>query len=107
MTSLQQRQALIDSIDEATTASARQASACAVLGLNSRTLQRWQAGDTLGDDRRPQRQYTPPHALTAAERARRPWPILLNLRLCHPARLSRAWPIRGFTWAPNRPYIAY
>ena len=70
MTSLQQRQNLIDSIDEATTAGARQASACAVLGLSSRTLQRWQAGDTLGDDRRPQRQYTPPHALTAAERAR-------------------------------------
>ena len=56
MTSPQQRQALIDSIDEATTAGARQASACAVLGLNSRTLQRWQAGDTLGEDRRPRRQ---------------------------------------------------
>ncbi len=70
MTSLQQRQNLMDSIAEATTAGARQASACAVLGLSPRTLQRWQAGEALGEDRRPQRQYTPPHALTEAERTR-------------------------------------
>lgn len=69
MTSLQQRQNLIDSIAEATTAGARQASACAVLGLSSRTLQRWQVGETLGEDRRPQRQFTPPHALSEAERS--------------------------------------
>jgi transposase InsO family protein len=70
MTSVQQRQNLMDSLAEATTAGARQDQACAVLGLSPRTLQRWQAGDALGEDRRPQRQYTPPHALTEAERAR-------------------------------------
>jgi len=70
MTSLQQRQTLIESVAEATTSGARQASACAVLGLSPRTLQRWQAGETLAEDRRPQRQYTPPHALTEAECAR-------------------------------------
>lgn len=69
MTSLQQRQELIESVAEATAAGARQDQACAVLGLSSRTLQRWQAGGTLTEDLRPQRQYTPSHALTEAERA--------------------------------------
>lgn len=69
MTSLQQRQHLIDSVTEATAAGARQHQACAILGLSPRTLQRWQAGGTLKEDRRPQRQYTPSHALTEDERA--------------------------------------
>ncbi len=68
MTSLQPRQHLIESVAEATMAGARQDQACAVLGLSSRTLQRWQAGKALGEDRRPLRQYTPPQALTEAER---------------------------------------
>jgi hypothetical protein len=38
MTSLQQRQSLIDSIAEATTAGTRQDQACAVLGLSPRTF---------------------------------------------------------------------
>ncbi len=50
MTSLQQRQTLIESFAEATQAGARQDQACAVLGLSPRTLQRWQAGETLGED---------------------------------------------------------
>jgi putative transposase len=70
MTSLQQRQTLIDSIAEATAAGARQDQACTVLGLSPRTLQRWQAGETLREDQRPQRQYTPSHALSEAERTR-------------------------------------
>lgn len=45
MTSLQQRQNLIESVAEAMAAGARQDQACAVLGLSPRTLQRWQAGD--------------------------------------------------------------
>ncbi|WP_396642061.1 IS3 family transposase [Methylomonas sp. 2B] len=69
MTSLQQRQNLIDAITEATTAGARQDQACAMLGLSPRTLQRWQARETLAEDLRPQRQYTPGHALTESERA--------------------------------------
>jgi putative transposase len=68
MTSLQQRQTVIESIAEATAAGARQDQACAVLGLSPRTLQRWQAGETLTEDRRSQRQYRPTHALTDAER---------------------------------------
>lgn len=31
-------------------------------------MQRWQAGGILTEDRRPQRQYTPSHALTEDER---------------------------------------
>lgn len=69
MTSLQQRQNVMASVAEAMAAGARQDQACAVLGLSSRTLQRWQAGETLSEDQRPQRQYTPPHTLTEAERA--------------------------------------
>ncbi|MGZ8222801.1 MAG: IS3 family transposase [Methylobacter sp.] len=59
---------MIESIAEAMAAGARQDQACAVLGLSPRTLQRWQAGETLTEDRRPQRQYVPAHALTEAER---------------------------------------
>jgi putative transposase len=70
MTSLQQRQQLIDSVTEAKAAGARQDQACAVLGLSPRTLQRWQAGETLTEDLRPLRQYRPPHALTENERTR-------------------------------------
>lgn len=69
MTSLQQRQAVIESIAEATNAGARQDRACAVMGLSPRTLQRWQADDAPRADRRTQRQYSPAHALTEAERA--------------------------------------
>jgi len=56
-------------VREARAAGARQAPACAVLGLSERTLQRWQAGETVGQDQRPWRRYQPPHPLTAAERA--------------------------------------
>ncbi len=69
MTSVQQRQNLIDATTEAITAGARQDQACAVLGLSSRTLQRWQVGETQAEDRRSQRQYSPTHALTESERA--------------------------------------
>jgi transposase InsO family protein len=37
--------------------------------LSERTLQRWQAGETVGHDQRPLRPYAPPHKLTEAERA--------------------------------------
>ena len=70
MTALQQRQTLIESVAEATAAGARQDQACALLGLSSRTLQRWQAGKSLSEDQRSLRQYRPPHALSEAERTR-------------------------------------
>jgi putative transposase len=69
MTALEERQQQLELLAEATAAGARQGSACAVLGLSPRTVQRWQAGGTVRTDRRPLRQYQPPHKLTATERA--------------------------------------
>lgn len=69
MTVLEERQQQLDLLAEATAAGARQDAACAVLGLSPRTVQRWQAGGTVRPDRRPLRQYEPPHTLSAAERA--------------------------------------
>ncbi len=69
MTVLEERQQQLELLAEATAAGARQESACAVLGLSPRTVQRWQEGETVRSDQRPLRQYEPPHKLTAAERA--------------------------------------
>ena len=69
MTTLEERQQVVALVQEATASGARQAQVCAVLGLSERTLQRWQQGETVGHDRRPRRQYAPPHKLTEAERA--------------------------------------
>jgi len=69
MTALEERQQVVALVQEAAAAGARQAPACAVLGLSERTLQRWQAGETVGHDQRPWRPYAPPHKLTEAERA--------------------------------------
>lgn len=69
MTCLEERQKVIQLMDEAVTAGARRQRSCVVLGLSLRTLQRWRDGDTVGNDRRPLRQYEPPHKLTEAERA--------------------------------------
>jgi transposase InsO family protein len=71
MIGLEDRQALARDIQAAHAAGARLKPACAVAGIDLRTLQRWQAGDGLvGGDRRPQAvRPTPGHALTEAERA--------------------------------------
>jgi len=69
MTALEERQQVVDLVQEATASGARQEQACAVVGLNVRTLQRWQDGETVRTDQRPLRQYEPPHKLTEAERA--------------------------------------
>jgi putative transposase len=69
MTSLEERQQVVEPVREATVAGARQEQACAVLGMSARTLQRWQEGETVRGDQRPLRQYEPPHQLSAAERA--------------------------------------
>lgn len=69
MTALEERQHQLKLLAEARASGARQESACAVLGLSPRTVQRWQAGGTVRSDRRPLRQYEPPHPLTAPERA--------------------------------------
>ena len=72
MTRLEGRRSLITAIARACAAGARLAPACALAGLDVRTLQRWQAGDGLTQgDRRPDAARPPPaHALSEAERAR-------------------------------------
>lgn len=69
MTPLEERKQVIILLNESITAGARQREACKVLGLNERTLQRWQTGETVGCDQRPLRDYQPPHKLTEIERA--------------------------------------
>ena len=72
MTRLEDRQTLIDEIAEARAAGARQAPACALAGINPRTIQCWRKSDglTRGDRRPDAIRPTPSHALTAEGRAR-------------------------------------
>ena len=56
-------------IDEAVTAGARLSEACKLLGLTSRTLQRWKASG-IGDDGRAGPKKAPGNKLSAQERAR-------------------------------------
>lgn len=69
MTAHEERKQVIELLNESIRAGARQAQACEVLGLSERTLQRWQAGETIQCDQRPFRDYQPPHKLTEIERA--------------------------------------
>src|SRR3954454_14134511 len=72
MTRLEDRQILIDQIAEARTGGARQAAACALAGIDPRTLQRWRKNDglTRGDRRPDAIRPAPSHALTEEERVR-------------------------------------
>jgi putative transposase len=72
MTRLEDRQSMMGEIAQARAAGARLAPACALAGIDLRTLQRWRsAGGLAHGDRRPAADRpTPPHALSAAERAR-------------------------------------
>ena len=70
MTAYEERKQVIVLLNESITQGARQAQACEVLGLSERTLQRWQTGETVHCDRRPLRDYQPPHKLTEIERAK-------------------------------------
>ena len=45
MTPLEQRQNLIELLNQAIASGARQDRVCAVLGVSARTVQRWRAGD--------------------------------------------------------------
>lgn len=71
MIRLEDRQKLAQDIEHAHAAGARLRPACALAGIDVRTLQRWKAGDGLvGGDRRPNAVHpTPAHALSQAERA--------------------------------------
>ncbi len=72
MTRPEDRQTLMDAIVQGRAAGARLAPLCALVGLDTRTMQRWQAGDGRPRaDRRPDADHpTPSHALSEAERAR-------------------------------------
>ena len=72
MTSAADRREMIALIDEAMADGARQAAACAELGLDPRTLQRWTSPeDDLREDRRPcAPRPVPSNRLTEAERDR-------------------------------------
>jgi putative transposase len=70
MTAYEERKQVIVLLNESIIQGARQAQACEVLGLSERTLQRWQTGETVQCDRRPLRDYQPPHKLTEIERAK-------------------------------------
>jgi putative transposase len=72
MTRLEDRQTLFDQIAEARANGARQAPACALAGIDPRTLQRWRKGDgpTHGDRRPDAIRPAPSHALTEEERSR-------------------------------------
>jgi putative transposase len=72
MTRLEDRQILERDIGQACSDGARLAPACAVSGIDARTLQRWKAGDGLshGDHRVDAVRPAPSHALNEVERAR-------------------------------------
>jgi transposase InsO family protein len=72
MTRLEDRQTLVREIEQAQTGGARQAKACALAGLDPRTVQRWRknVGLTQGDRRPDAIRPTPAHALTEEERAK-------------------------------------
>ena len=59
LTSEKERGKILELISEATISGARQQSACNVVGISSRTLQRWKIGNNLKDGRGVQK--TPPH----------------------------------------------
>lgn len=71
MIALEDRQRLVRDIEQARAAGARLAPACDVVGIDPRTLQRWQDdGGAVVPDRRPEAlRPTPAHALSQAERA--------------------------------------
>ena len=72
MTRLEHRQILVRDIEQACAGGARLAPACALAGIDARTLRRWKIGDSLrwGDRRPGADRPIPSHALSEAERAR-------------------------------------
>jgi transposase InsO family protein len=65
----EERNRLLDLVNEACAAGARQSKACDVIGLSARTLQRWRDPDNAGDDRL-QRCQAPSNKLSEHERQR-------------------------------------
>jgi putative transposase len=72
MIRLEDRQEMAQAIEQAQREGARLASACEVVGIDVRTLQRWKTGEGLrcGDARPQAPRPSPAHALSEAERAK-------------------------------------
>lgn len=71
MTGLPDRLEVVELVEEARVAGARRASACEVVGLDIRTLQRWEREGLAVGDRRPvARRAAPANKLSEAERRR-------------------------------------
>jgi putative transposase len=69
MISLAERRQLIEWIDLAASEGARLNKACGIIGLSTRTLQRWRQPEELQADGRIIRSFTPANKLSSAERA--------------------------------------
>jgi transposase InsO family protein len=69
MTSHTEREQIIVLLTESVAAGARQQQSCVIMGLSTRTVQRWQQDEgAVRCDQRPLRTYEPPHKLTTIER---------------------------------------
>ena len=98
MISTPDRQTAIALINEAITAGARRAKACAALEISDRTLRRWTKGGQVRPDQRPLvPRPEPANKLSEAERA-------AVLEACNskefsslpPSQSCLTWPIKGF-----------
>src|SRR3954454_4731990 len=89
MTRLEDRRTLADHIAQACADGARLNPACALAGIDARTLQRWKAGVGLvAGDRRPDADRpVPSHALSEAERAK-------IVAVCNEPRFAETPPAR-------------
>jgi putative transposase len=89
MTRLEDRRTLADHIAQARADGARLSPACALAGIDARTLQRWKAGVGLvtGDRRPDADRAVPSHALSEAERAK-------IVAICNELRFAETPPAR-------------
>src|SRR3954451_6984089 len=89
MTRLEDRRTLADHIAQACADGARLSPACALAGIDARTLQRWKAGVGLvtGDCRPDADRPIPSHALSEAERAK-------IVAICNEPRFAETPPAR-------------
>lgn len=68
MISLPERQQIMSWVDEAHAAGARRTKACELIGITSRTIQRWQQSGTVSPDGRSTRHFVPANKLSEQER---------------------------------------
>lgn len=85
MTPLAERKQVINWIDEAVKSGARLEPACNILGLCSRTVQRWRSAGDEADKRPEAERPAPPHQLSEAERQ-------AVLQVCNEPRFSHLSP---------------